>query len=875
MKHIFFIVSLFLTLQVAAAGGGSFQEIERKALKELLLENRITQLNYNQKIARLNYQQQQLAVAASRGAVEQYAGPGGTASIEGVVEVDNVGAESVSIYLLDINTRQQIALSTSDQFGAFSFTGLAAGSYYVIASDSLDDYINVMWSNVGSVQCQNCQPNSSNTIDLMDSEVFGPINIDLEIGGSIMGSVAEGSSLLEGVDVLMYEVGSYSYYNYTETDINGSYVIKGIPAGNYYLMIQDPYDVYIDAIWSSTGTEPCSYCEPDVNNTLVLNDQENRNGVDFNLQIGATISGQLIDQDTAVPVETLALQIYDPSDVSFNWYAATDFDGSGNYTVSGVPAGDYRLYLEPSSELNVHIPELYNDIQCNACDILAYDGSGQLISLTNEMTTSNIDFHVEEGSSISGFLVNNNNILETVKQNALIMVFNESNRLLAYHYFFGTNNDPLATGAYTVGGLLPGTYFVQGGDNGQEFYQRELFENIACPWSGCDRGSGGDPVVLGVKEARLGVNFLLNYGGKISGTVTDQSTGLPIPEIDQQFVQFYDSSGEVAGGAYVQTDGTYVSARALPPGLYSVRTGSMFNGELMSPYVMEKFAPGGNLDCPGVTCDLSAGNVNVVAYDPNDPTPEVSATVTGIDFVLSPAFSFSGTITELGSTNPISDVHVLVYDDNAQFAAWSTTDASGDFTVAGLPAGTYYAITNNGSNLPFMGLNQVASGGWIDILFDGRPCPGSACDVTMGDPIVLGAAPVPEGDGKETISGGPVFNFNLDAGGTISGQIRNADNQVPASGVAVNVYNSVGEFYGSYQSDSNGYYMTVGFPVGTYYLTTSNNGALLDIKYGGAYCSDENCQPLDAEPLVISSNQDVISADFDLPPDYIFRSGLE
>jgi hypothetical protein len=302
-------------------------------------------------------------------------------------------------------------------------------------------------------------------------------------------------------------------------------------------------------------------------------------------------------------------------------------------------------------------------------------------------------------------------------------------------------------------------------------------------------------------------------------------------------------------------------------------TGTFFNGTDAMPqnYVMQKYAPGGNIDCPGVTCDLTAGNVDVFAFDPSDADPADAATVTGIDFALQGGFTFSGTITELGSANPIPDVHVLVYDDSGIFANWATTDASGDFTVTGLPAGTYYALTNNGSNLPFMGLRQTEAGGWIDILYDGTPCPGSACDVTTGTPIVLGG-PVPPG---EAFLGGSNFDFGMSAGGTINGQVRNFETQLPAGGVMVNVYNSSGDYYGSYVTDTSGNYMTVGFPAGTYYLTTSNNGALIDARYGGGYCVDGACDPLTADPIVINGIQSVTGADFNLRPDFLFKSGLD
>ncbi|MGJ8662178.1 MAG: MSCRAMM family protein [Marinicella sp.] len=876
MKFVIIVLAMCVVLSVDANEQGSFAA-ERLVLTELLDENRITQLDYNNKVARLDYlQKQSLSLAENQ--MPQLQG-GGTASISGTVQVSSIDAENVTVTLMNADGYFFVDSVLTDQFGTYNFSALAAGNYYVVANDSIDDYIDVMWStgNV-MVQCQYCQPDAGSTIVLGDGVSTTGIDFDLEVGAVISGHVSDGGDVV-GIWVQLQGVSPSNFSLGANTDVSGAFTFRGLPAGDYYSIIQNGADVYIDAMWSSTGTVQCGSCSPDVDSTISLTAAEVRNGIDYLLTIGAVVTGQVIDEVSLAGVETLSVNLFNAADLDDYWYLPAVFDGSGNYTISGIPAGDYRAYLDPKIDLNnVHIPEIYNNIQCNACTTLLYDGAGDSLLLVNGATTANIDFSLEVGASISGIILNNDYPTETVQQLGLVYFFNDSNRVLATQLLYGTDFEPMADGQYKVGGLLPGMYFVQGGDLGREFFQRELFENIHCPWSGCDRGAGGDPVVLGVAEQRLGVNFLLNYGGKISGTVTDLATGMPIVSAETQYVQFYDSTGAVAGGADIGPDGSYISRRALPPGTYSVRTGTMFNAVFNSPYVMQKYAPGGNIDCPGVTCDLTDGNVTVSAYvrqDPRDPVAEAAAaTVTGIDFALSPGFSFSGTITELGSSTPIPEVHVLVYDAAGNFANWATTNELGDFTVHGLPAGTYYAITNNGSNLPFMGLNQTEAGGWIDILFDGTPCPGSACDVTTGDPIVLGGPGIESANGLDGV-GGTVYDFGLNPGGTITGQVRNKFNQVPASGIDVNVYDSSGEFFGSYQTDNDGNYMTVGFPAGTYYLTTSNNGALLDVMYGGAYCIDGNCNPLDASPLVISGSETLVDRDMELNPDYIFRNGME
>lgn len=874
MKYFIILMTAILAMS-ADAGMAPKVDIERMVLKELLDEDHISQFEYIRKMAALKVHErmgQELQSKPNTGVSRS--GPPGTASVSGTVRVGGIGQIGVNVHVRDLSTGAYFGSATTNGIGAYTIPGLAAGDYYLTADENYDDYINAMWSSSGTEQCTYCQPDADNAFSLADAEIRINTDLDMVVGATVSGNISEGLNNLDSQFVSI-RTTDYQYSLGDSTDASGNYSFTGLPAGDYYVLSADYSDDYIDAMWSSLGTVQCSQCIPDVNSTLSLVVGEVRVGVDLSLTIGAILTGQILDSVSSVPVETLRVNLFSTTDPTEYWYFYTEYDGLGNYTVRGIPQGNYKVYLEPDSSVsNEYVPKIYNNIPCNLCSTMVFNGAGDVVAMTNGVNTGGINFGLQKGASVAGSIVNGAYPAETLEEFALIYLFNETNRVVTSQFLYGTNNDPMFTGDYKIGGLLPGTYFAQGGDLGREFFQRELYDDIRCPWSGCDRGAGGVPIVLGATEQRTGIDFNLEYGGKISGTVTDMVTGDPISSpLETQYVQFYDAAGLVAGGADIFADGTYLSRRALPPGTYSVRTGTMFNAVFNTPYVMEKYDSSGNIDCPGVTCDLTAGNVvvpNYVRQMPRDPVAEAAAaTVTGIDFALSTAFSFSGTITEIGSPNPIPDVHVLVFDDNGDFANWATTDAMGDFTVSGLPAGTYYALTNNGSNLPFMGFYPEEVGGWIDILFDGTPCPGSACDVTTGDPIVLGGAPGIEG------STDPFLDFSLSAGGTLTGQVSTFGSLLPARYVNINVYNSAGLFYGSYPTDSSGYYLTVGLPEGTYYLTTSNDGALVNAKYGGDYCFVESCDPLDAVPVVITGNESLTGIDFELRPDYIFKYGMD
>ena len=688
----------------------------------------------------------------------------------------------------------------------------------------------------------------------------------------INGTITNTSALaIENHNLVLYkfESGQKMSISSIFTDASGNYSFTDLASGIYAVQSGNRLDDYLDYVWRETidgGPLLCSGCTFPIESQFNLADAAVKNNVDFSIPLGGVINGNLSDATTMDPVSSFIMNIPRvDGDSSYRLFASID-TMTGNFSVKGMPDGDYRVFLQRSFEIvNNHIPQVYGGFECNACFRLTTEGIGTIISIASANIVNNIDFALNLGASISGRVVDAIS-LNSLADLAFVMIFDELNQNLASFFMEGSNNDPMATGSYTIGGLLPGSYYVQGGDLGREFYQRELYANKPCYWSGCNRGVDGDAVVLSALETRIGINFLLEVGGKISGTVTDNATGLPItlPDFRNLWVNFYDVNEAVTGGAFVGSNGVYTSARGMPAGDYAVRTGLMFSGDLSAPYVNEKY---NDIACPGVACDLSTQDVNITANN-----------ITGnIDFALTIGHSFAGTITDTATALPIADVNVLVYKDmgsgiEPKFANWATTSdgsstPTGSFVVSGLPAGTYYAVTNNGSNLPFPGLFPKAGAGWIDILYNNMPCPAAGCDISSGTAIVLPA----------TVRGvtAPNIDFSLSQGASISGKVTNFNDSAAIKQIEVNVFDDQGNSMGSFTTDNNGEYHTAGFPAGTYYLTTTSFEVLVDVKYGNDICSVGDCNPLDAQPIILSEQQSIDNIDFVLKPNLLFGNGFD
>ena len=152
------------------------------------------------------------------------------------------------------------------------------------------------------------------------------------------------------------------------------------------------------------------------------------------------------------------------------------------------------------------------------------------------------------------------------------------------------------------------------------------------------------------------------------------------------------------------------------------------------------------------------------------------------------------------------------------------TNASGVYSFAGLPTGSYLIRTSN-------------SAGFIDELYDDIPCPLAACTVTTGTPVPAAAG------GTATV------NFALARGVTITGKITNASSSSPVASVRVYAYGSTGSSVTNLLTNACGIYNISGLVPGTYFARTSNTIRLIDELYDNIPCPGGACTVTTGTPI--------------------------
>ncbi len=482
--------------------------------------------------------------------------------------------------------------------------------------------------------------------------------IEINQLGSIRGTVSdELGNPIEGihVDACAYDEEFEPFCRGGQTNEFGNYRVLGLTGGDYRVMafgegwIGELYDNTTD--WELAAR--VAVTPPDVTPDI-----------DFALAQGGSISGTVVDE-AGNPLEEIHVNAceYDNPEP---YCAGAETDANGEYTIFGLPAGDYRVMIFGAPGW---AGELYDDTT-------DWEQAAR-VPVTPPGVTADIDFALVQGGSISGTVYDSNG--DPLVGIAVDTEFGG----------YGTCTDE--NGNYTLQGLPLGTYRVAAG---REFCgPHPYLEQVS-----------GDVIIDAAAPDAGGVDFYLQAGGGISGVVTDGTDPLEGIHVD---ACEYDNPEPYCAGAETDADGVF-TILGLPGGDYRVNAfGEGWTGEFYND-----------------TTDWEqAARVTVT---PLGVTPDVN-------FALVQGGSISGTLYDSDGITPLPGIAVFT-----EFGDYGTcTDENGNYTLSGLPLGTYRVVAGQQDCDPHSYFEQVS-----------------------GDVIIDASAPDVGG-----------VDFNLEMGGSISGAV--------------------------------------------------------------------------------------------------------
>jgi hypothetical protein len=447
----------------------------------------------------------------------------------------------------------------------------------------------------------------------------------MKAGGEISGTVrGPKGQKLSGICVSPLQVrGTDDLYFGAEVH-DGVYHARGLPAGSYEMGFSScRSSAYAPTLWPDTQSYAAA-------GRIAVKPPKTISNIDEVMQIGGVITGTITSK-TSPPAPLAGMCVFVGEDTGLGVYGQASTNGSGGYTVKGLPTGKYTVQSFPGCDENS------NYVQATYPGKLAvYDGA----------TDSNINLALPVGDIISGKVTSA--ATGQPLKGVCVDVFQPNG--------FGSQVITKTDGNYSVDQLTAGKYEVQfvAGCGSTGSYAPQGYNNT----------NVFDPQIIRIKGLGLtltGIDAAMQPGPEIKGTVTDTAghrlSGICVEAITPAGIGFSGS---------VSLHGSYTLPN-LSPGQYEVG-----------------FGPGcGNKE-----------NLQTEYYPSQiEPAATVSAasgTITGINAALPPAGAVAGVIrTAKGKQLELACVLLTGLSGHAKGLEGEIIVFGAQYDVIGVPTGTW------------------------------------------------------------------------------------------------------------------------------------------------------------------------------------------
>jgi hypothetical protein len=594
-----------------------------------------------------------------------------------------------------------VGSATTDGAGSYSI-GVGAGTYFVIASAAgyLKEHVITRGTRVD-----------------VSSGVTSNANFLLTAGGRISGFVRGDGAPLPNTVIEVYSADGRTLITSTFTDGAGQYITgEGLAPGNYLLRTRN-----------SAG-------RIDQSRTVTIAGPGTVTGIDFALAGGANLSGTVRDASTSAPLAGVSVLLFDTTGKQLALTAVTDAAGKYMFPAA-VPPGTY--FAATNNQIG-YIDEAFDNVVCaqSKCDVKS---TTPIVVGTTPIT--NINFQLSLGGGISGLVTG----VATGIASPGIPLPNVIVEIYADNGLFIGTAITNAAGFYTLQSGLPADKYFVKTVNAAGFVD-QVFNGKTCV--DCPVNLG-DLVTVAVGATTQNINFTLQRGGRISGTIFDVTTGLPLANAP---VIIRDVTGATV--AIIKTDNAGVYRVSLPaPATYYVQTGgiegyttSIYNpaaapdgaraleGGRWSPTGDWIPAPSDEGACPRGLCDVGAEFAIDLAEGGDKTAINVSVTSSPTAALMSitpttlpvgtPGALYSQTLTATGGTAPYGytvtdgalplglslDFNTGLISGTPTTSGFSTfTVAASDFTGVSTSRAYTLTISERPAGPPGAPLNLAAS----------------------------------------------------------------------------------------------------------------------------------------------------------------------
>jgi hypothetical protein len=521
--------------------------------------------------------------------------------------------------------------------GEYTIGGLPGGSYRVYFESGSLNYLPQYYSGKETEA-------EATSVPVTVGATTGSIDAAMQRGAEISGTVtaASGHAPLEDIDVCVSDVGRSDC---TPTGSGGKYVARGLPSGEYKVkFVPEASQNYVRQFYEGEATGKSA-------DLVALTAGHATSGIDAQLQTGGKIAGTITDASSHDPLEGARVCVV-------GYEAPCGVSGpTGGYEIMGLPTGSFKVRFDPY-EAAGYLQQYYHG--------KASTSEAEAVAVTVGSTTGAVDAAMVLGGSISGTVTD-----ATSADGAnLVQVCASAAGGSEYEHCAQTGSD----GTYTIRGIEAGSYSVRFSSGHNEFEGGEEPNGNYVTQYYDGKASAGEAASVAVTDGSTtsGIDAAMHEGGRISGRVTVASGGAALSDAEVCIYTEGASEGEVSDCTRTDEEGEY-AIEGLATGSYAV-----------------VFRPGFNpFEERNLLLQFYSGKSSPTAADPVVVT--AGSTHEHVDAALATGGQITGHVTDASTAAAVRGAEACAIEAGSagEVVSCGTTDALGDYTISGLPTGSY------------------------------------------------------------------------------------------------------------------------------------------------------------------------------------------
>jgi len=478
-----------------------------------------------------------------------------------------------------------------DSVGAYSFEGVAPGSYIVQFVDAAEAGFSLQWWNNATSR------DAATVITVTAGQNRTGISAVLTKGASISGTVRGAGAptvALEDATVTLFD-DEANYVASGTTDATGAYSIAGLAAGTYALYFESP---------EGSGYTPEWYenkLDFDTATPITIAAGADLTGFSSVLAIGGSITGSVTGSDQpGVGISEVDVTAYDAD--GYEAGAATT-NTAGVYEIAGLTAGSYKVQFQ-ATNAPAYAPQWWSN--------KASFETAQVITVASGVASTGKNAVLQRGGTIAGTVTGGTPAVEL--ESIEVTAYNESGDAVRV----GFTDD---TGAFLLQGIPAGKFTLGYRDAGEAPVYLEEYWN--------DEYSFDDATFFATTAASTisGKNATLTLGATLSGVVTGDDA--PFVPLDDVLVELFTLNHDLVADTATDSEGRF-QFTLLAPGTYKLSytgpEGSEYGSEWWNNSASFPTANGIVLTA-GAALTADAGLVNAPEDLDEPPVPTITGAV--------------------------------------------------------------------------------------------------------------------------------------------------------------------------------------------------------------------------------------------------------